>query len=349
VLEAASYRFQLARDPAFQDTVVQVDNHRANELATTQAIVPGEYFWRVASRRADGDVGPWGDAQHMVLKPIPLVSQEDSTQTVADHGITLKWKAGAPGQKYQLQLARNASFEPLLKDVVLDEPTAELPRPAGGQVYTRVRVIDSDGFIGPYNSAQVIKVPAKYPPLKLRLDERAASFSWLLDSQQKLHLQVARDPSFSAPLVDSILTDASVSIPRPIGPRFYARVAVIDSDGFKGPFSDAWPLDIATLYPGIDAPVMEQGILRFKWSAPASGQRIRFQLARDNAFQSLIYDGVRSDTGVIIESPGAGSYFLRLAVVGRDGFESPFGPPHRVDVPRRSLWPLLLGLPLLLL
>ena len=67
-----------------------------------------------------------------------------------DKRLTLQWKSGSPGQTFQLQLARNREFSPLLKEEKLVEPKIQLQRPAGGVIYMRVKAIDSDGYEGPY-------------------------------------------------------------------------------------------------------------------------------------------------------------------------------------------------------
>jgi hypothetical protein len=48
------------------------------------------------------------------------------------------------------------------------EPQLTLPRPPSGPYYLRIRTIDSDGFPGPYGTAQRIQIPpASYWPYAL--------------------------------------------------------------------------------------------------------------------------------------------------------------------------------------
>jgi hypothetical protein len=68
--EAARYHLQVARDAAFQDIVAQQDDLR-DTGSTVTLDSAGTYHWRLASERADGDRGPWGDGQRFELRPCP--------------------------------------------------------------------------------------------------------------------------------------------------------------------------------------------------------------------------------------------------------------------------------------
>jgi hypothetical protein len=68
--EAARYHLQVARDAAFQDIVAQQDDLR-DTGSTADPGHAGTYHWRLASERADGDRGPWGDGQRFELRPCP--------------------------------------------------------------------------------------------------------------------------------------------------------------------------------------------------------------------------------------------------------------------------------------
>lgn len=345
--DAATYWFQLASSEDFQAPLVSSDGLRA---ATTSATLPpGQYYWRVASRRADGDLGPFGDSQSFTLKAIPQVGDGGTKPTVSDTALSMRWKAGDPGQKYQLQLARTADFSAPIRDVVLDQPEMELPRPVG-TLYSRVRIIDSDGFIGPYSSAQRIQLPTRYPQLKVSLDPDKATLSWPpLLSGQKLHLQFARANDFQKTLIDTVSEQQSVTIRRPIGGQYFARVALVDTDATRSPFSDAWPVEVATVYPKFESPLIERQTLKLMWSPLRPNEKLHVQLARDNEFKNLIHDDVHEDTQFQLQRPESGDYYLRSAVVDSTGTQSPFSRPAQFQVPRQFPWPVLLVLPLLFL
>lgn len=146
---AASYRLQVATDERFARLVRDVPAL----LATTfmlDNIAPGDYFWRLASLRAGDDQGPWGVARAFVLRPLPA---NPAPPAIGDNSLKFTWE-GEPGQTFEFQLASDSAFTQLVLQRTLDKPEFELPRPAGGVYYMRLRARDADGFQGPFTAAQ---------------------------------------------------------------------------------------------------------------------------------------------------------------------------------------------------
>lgn len=167
----ASYRLQIARlaaadaagvaaaDPAGADFGAPlVDRSGLVDPRHQEPLPPGTYAWRMASVRADGDAGPFGDAQAFGLKPVPAAPPLQPPQLEAD-ALVLRWPAGDAGQRYELQLARDRAFNEVLQTVSSAEPEAMLQRPGAGTYFVRVRTIDPDGFAGPYGGVQQIDIP----------------------------------------------------------------------------------------------------------------------------------------------------------------------------------------------
>lgn len=149
--QAANYRIQIAEDEAFT-RVVQDQSVAAVEFTST-ALPFGEYFWRVRSIRGGGpaaDAGPWGDSRKFSLRPPPK-SPEPPEETA--NGIAFNW-SGEPGQRFLLQVARDALFTQLVEARELAEPKATIARPPQGTYYLRIRATDADGFVGPFTAPQ---------------------------------------------------------------------------------------------------------------------------------------------------------------------------------------------------
>ena len=349
VSEAAQYHFQLARDAALSEKLLDESSLQANELAVTKSIAPGEYYWRVASRRPTGDQGPFGDVQHFTLKAIPIVQGGAAPPALDDKTLTLQWKGGSPGQTYQLQLARNREFSPLLKDENLTEPKIEMQRPVSGAIFMRVKAIDSDGYEGPYGSPQEIQVAPNYPVIKLRADQRNAKFTWPAGLEgQKLQLQFARSAKFEPVLLDTTTDATEAEIQRPAGGEFFVRTRRIDSDGYAEVFGKPERVTLSEPTVDLETPKLEKGQLEFKWSEALPGQKFRFQVARDPNFNATLHQATLAENHAKLKSPGAGRYFVRVGLVDQDGYVAPYGPAQQFDVPR-NYWPMLLFLPLLLL
>jgi hypothetical protein len=155
---AARVRLQVADSADFAAPRIDRSDIDASELRL--ALPLGTHHWRVASIGADGEQGPFSDAQRFTRIEPPPAPPPAQPQTGAD-GLRLRWPAaGAPGQRWQVQLARDAAFSaPLLLDQTVAEPQVLLPEPPAGSHFLRVRTIDADGFVGPYGQTQRIEVP----------------------------------------------------------------------------------------------------------------------------------------------------------------------------------------------
>ncbi|HEV8689666.1 MAG TPA: FecR domain-containing protein [Ideonella sp.] len=132
------------------------------DLDGTEARVPlmlGTQHWRLASIRADGDQGPFGDAQSVTRVPPPPAPQQQPAQATSE-GLVLRWQpAEVPGATWRIQLARDAGFEQLVRDESVSEPQLLLRDPPTGEYFVRVQTIDADGFVGPFGDVQRVKVP----------------------------------------------------------------------------------------------------------------------------------------------------------------------------------------------
>lgn len=151
--EAIATRLQVARDPGFSELVFEQDTH--GERARAPAPLPaGDYYWRVASRAADGHLGPFGQPLPLRVSDAPVDPGLEPGQ--GDGRLTLRWQAGAPGQRYRVQFSRKPDFARPKLDEVVEQPQLSLKRPWGGHWYVRVQTLDDDGYAGPFSEPQQI-------------------------------------------------------------------------------------------------------------------------------------------------------------------------------------------------
>ncbi|MDE2400513.1 MAG: FecR domain-containing protein [Burkholderiales bacterium] len=152
--EAASYHVQVARDPEFKELLR--DEASVKVASFSADLLPGAYFWRLASVRPDGDQGPFGDPQSFVLRPLP---PQPGPPKIDERHIRFSW-AGEPGQTFEFQMARDEGFASVVLAQRLNTPVIELDKPSeGGRYFIRYRAIDADGFVGAYTSAQFFDLP----------------------------------------------------------------------------------------------------------------------------------------------------------------------------------------------
>lgn len=152
---AARYRLQVADTADFAQPRIDRDDVTGHALSLPLPV--GTHHWRMASIRADGDTGPWGDPLQVTRVALPPPPESQPPQSTGD-GVLLLWRESA-GASYQVQVAREAGFAELLHDERVDAPQWLLRTPPPGRYFVRVRSIDADGFAGPFGAPQQVDVP----------------------------------------------------------------------------------------------------------------------------------------------------------------------------------------------
>lgn len=154
--EAARYRLQLARidgPDAGAGSLVHDLRDLDGTSRTFDGLQPGQYRWRLASVRADGDTGPFGDPQAFELRALPPQPAAPAPPDVDENRVRLSWP-GEDGFWYELQVARDPAFTQLLIERRLDRNSIELEPPDVGRYHVRLRLRDADGMVGPWSAPQ---------------------------------------------------------------------------------------------------------------------------------------------------------------------------------------------------
>jgi len=154
---ALRYRLQVADDAGF--TQLRADEGQLTEPRFDLKLPPGRYHWRLASIAAGDDAGPFGDAQAFTQRAIPASPAAEPPQ-VADGRLLFRWQAGAAGESFEVQIARDAGFTQIVRAERTTEASIALVKPSPGTYYMRVRTLDADGYAGPYGGTQQTEVPA---------------------------------------------------------------------------------------------------------------------------------------------------------------------------------------------
>ncbi|MCE4539503.1 FecR domain-containing protein [Pelomonas sp. P7] len=156
---APDVRLQIARDPAFQDLVLQPPPIAA---AGFEARLPdGGYHWRIAAVDASGRAGPFGDAQRFEIRPPPPAPPPAESE-VSGEQLRLRWQGGTGAARYQLEWSVAPAFEGAeVRRFDTGRPELALPRPAPGTYFLRARAINAAGVPGPWGQTQRIEQP--YP------------------------------------------------------------------------------------------------------------------------------------------------------------------------------------------
>ena len=165
-IEAAQVRLQVAEDAAFA-RVLQDRDGLTDASLRTDITVPGVYFWRLASVRASGDAGPFGDVQSFELRPLP--EPPKGGMSADGRSLVFAW-GGRAEDRQQVQFAADPLFARVEAEAELSTPTWTLPTPnRGGRYFFRYRSVEPDGFVSPYSSPLRIDIPRDWNDLWLLL------------------------------------------------------------------------------------------------------------------------------------------------------------------------------------
>ena len=158
---AVTYRLQVAASEDFAAPVIDRAGLPGPDIELP--LNPGRWWWRMSSVRADGDLGPWGDALSFEQRETPPPPSTLSP-TLDKEFLSLRWSSRLPGDRYRIQVARDAQFTDLVVDRVETRPGVELPLPPPAQYWVRVRTMDADGEPGPWGATSNLEVPSQVSP-----------------------------------------------------------------------------------------------------------------------------------------------------------------------------------------
>jgi hypothetical protein len=150
-IDAARYELQVASDAAFTQAQPALNVTGADtRLALAE---PGTYHWRIASIKADGDRGPWGDPLQFELRALPA----DPQSTADRDRITFNW-SGRAEDRQQVELARDARFADVIARDEVQTGEWSVAQPGPGTYYFRYRSVEPDGFVTGWSSTLKIEL-----------------------------------------------------------------------------------------------------------------------------------------------------------------------------------------------
>ena len=156
----SSYHFQLADNTAFDHPVVNTTDIKGSTINITQSLTPGKWYWRVAAIDSVEGSGPFGEpSTFRVMKPGP-----ETEAALGDTEIVFQWPAGEETDQYQIQVARDDTFETPVVDERIKDSSYSMQRPEEpGKIYMRTKLIEADGFEGSWSTPQSLEIPAERP------------------------------------------------------------------------------------------------------------------------------------------------------------------------------------------
>jgi hypothetical protein len=275
--------------------------------------------------------------------------------------LKFAWRGLAGAQGYHAQVFPQADAEQLLLDGTSTDALVKWPDLPDGSYLLRVRALDLHGLEGLNATVGFVLKARPEPPFTTSPAEGSTShgnrvaFSWArVPAASRYRLQVSASPDFAALVFDD---DHSAQQDRIVAlepGHYYWRVASIaiaaDGQDDAGPFGDPQSFTQRALppSPAVEPPQPSPRGVLLRWKTPESGQKVRFQVATDRAFNNIVLDETTQESAGLLPAPAPGVYFVRVKTIDADGFEGDFGAFQQVEVPRSKWW-LLIPLGLLLL
>lgn len=163
VAGAQGYHLQLASDKDGQNVFSETRSDKTKfELG---GVREGSYFARISAIDPSGIEGTTRtqavnlyagtNAVHATSAGTPKKNAQGSpfVESSDKKQVLLRW-AATPGQKFNIQIARDAAFSWLLFTVNTSESQVHVPRPEFGTYYARVQTINADGSANPFSNIQ---------------------------------------------------------------------------------------------------------------------------------------------------------------------------------------------------
>ncbi len=285
------------------------------------------------------------------LLPAPDLAAFPGTNSASR--LQLKWPAVPGTGRYRLQLAPDAEFHSFLVDAELDAPEVDLPAPADGNYWLRVRPIDGLGLEGhdavrSFVQHQLPAAPALVEPLPgVNVIGDGGSFSWSGGPGAAGHyrVQIARDPQFTQMFLErDVGAEARFDVAHVPPGKYFWRVAAVDARGESGDWSPAQEYTQRQSSPTPYPPAFTGHEMQLHWD-PQDGMRYHVQISRNPQFTTALLDQTLDQPNLSMRRLHLGTYYSRVQTVAEDGSTAPFGAPREFVVPM-PLW-LKIVLPLL--
>ncbi len=305
------------------------------------------------------EVGKDVQPPRLLLDP-PDLSQVNPRQERIP--IRFEWSPLPEAKAYHAQILASTDPEKVLLDSQFSQPVARWVDLPDGSYVLRVRAVSADGLEGRDATRQIVvkarpEAPFTNSPAPLaKVYGESTVFAWAaVGEARRYRLQVARDAAFSKILLDDPQI-AGTSRELKLEPGdYYWRIgsiaATADGKDDPGPFGEAQQFTQRPLppIPKTEAPKLSDEGLRMRWAKPETGQQVRFQIASDDKFETILLDQTTTEDSGLLSKPGPGKYFIRVRTIDADGFQGNFGAVQTFLVPDTPPSPWWMMIPLILL
>jgi len=260
----------------------------------------------------------------------------------------IRFSAVEGAEAYRVMTSIDKEGRQLLREKIIKPRDAmTISGLADGSYYLLTQSIDSIGLEGPPSEAYPLRIRVNpLPPITQAPEDGAkfkgvpVKFQWLSVSDAvRYHAQIAEDREFTIIVLDR--EDLKDSTFRPDGlayKTYYFRVSSIARDDYRGAWSDPLAFTLIPLppKPSVDLPSVSKDEINLKSRNLGEGFTYHFQIARDKQFKEILVDNKTEKPGITIKKPkDAGTYYVQIAAIDRDGDAGEFSTPQSFEIKER--------------
>jgi hypothetical protein len=152
-------RLDIALDKDFTATVSENDFVNENNFTLKEPLIPGKYFWRVASLTNNTEIS-LSESRLFNIKG-SLASVQILSVNYLDKQVGLFWSPVPYANGYILQVSADNDFSKLLKEEKLTKPRAHLLLNVGQKYFARVQGIGNELYSSSFGPVQEIFIEPK--------------------------------------------------------------------------------------------------------------------------------------------------------------------------------------------
>lgn len=179
--------------------------------------------------------------------------------------------------------------------------------------------------------AAVLTAPVQSEKVLLR----NLTFKWdkANDEAKTFYLQVARDSKFRDIVIDADnLAEPNYKPEDLLSGIYFWRVASIDENGKRGPFSAIKDFRILLEDPNLEKANVKTADVILEWAPLEAGTQYLIQISDSTSFNKIILEHSLTENTVFVENLVPGTYFFRIQSTASDDYVSEWGLPHQFEV-----------------
>nr|MCH9671496.1 FecR domain-containing protein [Gammaproteobacteria bacterium] len=122
---------QMSESPEFDNLVIDQPALSGTEFTLDELPPPGDYYWRLASRDSDGEIGPFSSPRALTILKVPESVTATAPQ-IDESEVTLGWNPNPDAAEYHFQLAEDEAFGLMLLDQKVTGEEVTIAKPGIG-------------------------------------------------------------------------------------------------------------------------------------------------------------------------------------------------------------------------